>query len=132
MHNTFVRHLADQLFPVFGRRLYKHEVHVQAAIHHHVLPTAFEITRFTQRALPIIRNILNYLELIDEHCLRLLDDEYFLGSEDSSEDVVHFDVEVNVDFDPEPLAQNNGANGAQNVGAAGVTMIAACNHQHYH
>ena len=68
---------------------------------------------FTPNALPHIRDNLQHLDLLDEHCVRLLIGE----TEDDSQAVVELDVEVNVNV-PDRISQN--------VGAAGVQT--ACNH----
>ena len=86
---------------------------------------------FTPNALPHIRDTLQHLDLLDEHCVRLLIGE----TGDDSQAVVELAVEVNVNVDPEPIAQHvGGAQGAidnnTNVGATGV-VNAACNHFGY-
>ena len=121
MHNTFVRHLADELIPL-PDRIGRHRRLVQAAIHNHVRPETYTLGRFIPAAIPYIEVVVQHLHLIDMHCLRLLTQE--------RADDIH--VEVNVDIDPEHVTHVENADGqataTQNVGAAGVPVIAACNH----
>ena len=132
--NMFVRRLAQRLFPIESRYLDKPHVYVQAAMHTHIQPTAWPMSTYTMDMSPVIQTILQYLDLLDQYCLLLLEKEN--KEEDVTEAVEHENGRVangevadaheegNAAYvQPEPVAQN--------VGAAGVHGIAACNQYHH-
>ena len=119
LNNLFIGALANRLFSLDGtRREVAHpHAYVQAAFHTHINPTVWTIERYNPKPLQIIREVLHYLDLIDEHCERLLIDETEEGTETTA-----LGAETN----------NQTVNTAQTVGAAGGLVMAACNQAQIH
>ena len=132
--NMFVRRLAQRLFPIESRHLDRPHVYVQAAMHTHIHPTAWPMSSYTPEMLPIVQTILQYLDLLDQYCMLLLEKE--AKGEVDTQAVEHEDGHAaNVDetdaHDEGHAAYGQPEPAAQNVGAAGVHVIAACNHYNH-